>query len=203
MMVSKSMQPLTPANHQQILVRPPAKNQRSADAKEVFVGKFFHVWQWAQPLYDGSVAIFESLSRPDTATILALDEQGKIIMTKQEQPATPQAFWSLPGGVIDGGEAVWEAAVRELLEETGYSSEEWYFLFNKQSNTRIDWTNFYFVAKNCRKQGVPALDPGERITVALLEQENFVQLLRDPLFRNTDFSLWWWQQGEQAKRVFE
>ncbi len=187
---------LTEANQHEVIERAVAKLQRPSNATEVFIGEFFHVWQWPQQLYDGSSVTFESLSRPDTVTVLATDEQGQVIVTRQSQPGF-QDFWSLPGGVIDGDEAVWAAAKRELLEETGFVSNEWYFLFSSQLNSRIDWANYYLVAKNCRLQAALQPDAGEKISVELMSQEKFVSLLRKAEFRNTDFALWWWQEGEE------
>ena len=43
---------------------------------------------------------------------------GKILLVKRGYP--PRAgFWSVPGGAIEAGEGIAEAAVRELEEETG------------------------------------------------------------------------------------
>ena len=33
---------------------------------------------------------------------------------------TDMDFWNLPGGVVESGEAPWDAVVRETKEETGY-----------------------------------------------------------------------------------
>ena len=38
-----------------------------------------------------------------------------------EDPASRERCWSLPGGAIEPGETAEEGAVRETLEETGYS----------------------------------------------------------------------------------
>lgn len=191
---------LTEANQHELIRRAAAKLQRPSTAQEVFAGEFFRVWQWPQQLYDGSTATFESLSRPDTVTVLATDVAGQVIMTRQSQPGF-QDFWSLPGGVIDNGEAVWTAAKRELLEETGFASDEWYFLFSSQLNSRIDWANFYLVAKNCQLQAALQPDAGEKIAVELMSQTEFEQLLRRSEFRNTDFALWWWREGEKSGTI--
>lgn len=183
------------SNQQQVIKRASAKMQRGSDARKVFEGVFFCTWQWQQQLYDGSFATFESLSRPDTVTVLAFDENGQVIMTKQSQPSM-QDFWSMPGGVIDAGEKVWSAAKRELLEETGYASIDWYFLFSHQMNNRIDWANFYLVAKNCRQVAALNPDAGEKITVHLLAVPEFEKLINDESFRHLDFALWWWR-GEK------
>jgi ADP-ribose pyrophosphatase len=191
---------ITAANQHQVIQRAPAKLKRGPSAKQVFAGEFFRVWQWPQELYDGSLATFESLSRPDTVTILAFDSEGKIIMTKQSQPGFAE-FWSLPGGVIDEGEEVFAAAKRELLEETGFASDDWYFLFCGQMNSRIDWANFHLVARNCRRVAAINPDAGEKIQVELVERAAFADLLRQEKFRNGDFALWWWRGGEEKLKL--
>lgn len=45
------------------------------------------------------------------------DEEGKILMVRQSHEG--KDIWMVPGGAIEGGENAAEAAVREVLEETG------------------------------------------------------------------------------------
>lgn len=45
------------------------------------------------------------------------DEEGKILMVKQNHEG--KDIWMVPGGAIEDGENAAEAAVREVLEETG------------------------------------------------------------------------------------
>lgn len=182
-------QKLDESNEQTVIKRTAAKLQRGSQAKIVAKGQFFNIWQWPQKLYDGSVVTFESVSRSDTVTVIALDQDQKIIMTKQTQPGFTE-FWSLPGGIIDQGESVLQAAKRELLEETGFASEEWYFLFSGQMNSRIDWANYYLIAKNCRVVASKNSDPGEKIEVEVIDLDSFTELLKEENFRNSDFVLW-------------
>ncbi len=45
------------------------------------------------------------------------DEEGKILMVKQSHEG--KDIWMAPGGAVEDGENAAEAAVREVLEETG------------------------------------------------------------------------------------
>lgn len=49
--------------------------------------------------------------------------EGRVLLVKRaRQPL--QGYWSLPGGHVEGGELLAEAAVREVREETGITIDE-------------------------------------------------------------------------------
>jgi 8-oxo-dGTP diphosphatase len=49
-------------------------------------------------------------------------DDGRVLLVKRAHPPL-QAQWSIPGGVLEVGELVREAAIREAREETGLSVE--------------------------------------------------------------------------------
>jgi 8-oxo-dGTP diphosphatase len=49
-------------------------------------------------------------------------EDSRVLLVKRAHPPL-QAQWSIPGGVLEVGEMVREAAIREVREETGLSVE--------------------------------------------------------------------------------
>ena len=59
---------------------------------------------------------------PKVAAAGIVEREGKILMVKRaNQPG--YGLWSIPGGYVDRGEVVEEAAVREVWEETGLRVE--------------------------------------------------------------------------------
>jgi len=46
---------------------------------------------------------------------------GEVLLVRREKGG--RSYWLVPGGGVDPGETMVEAAPRELLEETGYSVE--------------------------------------------------------------------------------
>lgn len=59
--------------------------------------------------------------RPRLAASLACFRDGKVLIARRGK-APSRGLWSLPGGGVEFGETTQEAAVRELLEETGVSA---------------------------------------------------------------------------------
>src|ERR1700745_3312240 len=123
--------------------RPESKQPIPPDAKRVFKGVIFDAYQWEQPQYDGSVKTFEKLKRPDTVVVIAVTPENKILISHQEQPGKP-AFIGLLGGRVDEGEEPLAAAKRELLEESGYESQDWDLFFAVQPVSKIEWGVYCF-----------------------------------------------------------
>ncbi len=152
------------------------------NAKCVFKGKIFDVWQWEQKMYDGSVEIFERLKRPDTAQVISVVGE-KILIQTEQQPDREESFLSIPGGRCDKGEDPLDAAKRELLEETGYVSKDWSLWKEIDPVSKIEWTIFTYIARNCTLEKAPTTDAGERIITRLVDFEEFMKIATgDPLF---------------------
>ncbi len=154
-------------------------------AKMVFKGAIFEVWQWQQSMFDGSTQVFERLKRPDTAQVIAVVGD-KILIQAQEQPDSKGAFISIPGGRIDPGEDPLDGAKRELLEETGYISEDWILWKEVDPVGKMEWTIFAYIARNCILRDRPHLDAGEKITSRLISFDEFLALSDDRHFYNLD-----------------
>ncbi|TSC90367.1 MAG: ADP-ribose pyrophosphatase [Microgenomates group bacterium Gr01-1014_5] len=158
--------------------RPLSKQPLPKEAKRVFKGVIFDVYQWQQKMFDGSVQTFEKLKRKDTVIIIPITEEGKIILIEQEQPAR-NPFIGLAGGRINEGENIETAACRELLEETGYETDELVFWDAIQPVGKIEWSVFTFIAKNCRRVNEPQLDAGEKMRLKFVTFDEFVEIVTD------------------------
>ena len=132
-------------------------------------------------MFDGSVEIFEHLKRPNTAVVIPTIGD-KILIEVQEQPHRLKPFLSLPGGRCDWEEDPLAAAKRELLEETGYESYDWTLWKELNPVGKIEWTVYTYIARNCIEKQAPHLDPGEKITIRLIDFEDFLMLSEDPSF---------------------
>jgi 8-oxo-dGTP pyrophosphatase MutT (NUDIX family) len=157
------------------IVRPTSKQPIPDYAKKVFDGVMFDVYQWEQELFDGTKTTFEKLMRPDTVVVFPVTDDGKIILTEQEQPGK-EAFIGAAGGRVDKGEAIIEAAKRELLEETGCSASKYILWDSRHPTSKIDWVVYTFIAKGIKKVSNLSLDAGEKISLKEVSVDEFIEI---------------------------
>ncbi len=155
--------------------RPASSQPLPDDAALVFKGELFDVYQWQQLMFDGTTVTFEKLKRPDTVVVFAVLDDGRIVLTKQEQPGK-KPFIGAAGGRVDEGEDILTAAKRELLEETGYEADDWTLWHAEQPISKIEWAVYVFIAKKVHKVADMHLDAGEKIELMPVTFDELVEL---------------------------
>ncbi|WP_017604438.1 NUDIX domain-containing protein [Nocardiopsis alkaliphila] len=76
-----------------------------------------------------TVASRDYLDHPGAAVVVAMDEQGRVLLQRQYRHPTRHTLWELPAGVLDVvGEGPLATARRELVEEAGLRAETWHKL---------------------------------------------------------------------------
>lgn len=148
------------------------------DSTVVYDGGFINVRKDHARMPDGSVRTREYIAHPGAVAILALLDNGKLVLERQFRYAPQREFIELPAGKIDPNEDILRTAQRELLEETGYVAEEWTHLTTAwpcigYADERIE----YFLARKLTHQG-SKLDEGEYLEVFELSLEDALEWIR-------------------------
>jgi len=148
------------------------------DSKLSYDGNFLKVRKDNARMPDGSVSSREYITHPGAVAILALLDNGKILMERQFRYAPQQEFIEIPAGKIDHGEDILVTAKRELLEETGYIASEWVHLSTAwpcigYADERLE----YFLAKGLVHHG-GMLDDGEFLEVFELSVDDAINWVR-------------------------
>lgn len=95
------------------------------ERKTVYEGRVLNLHLDRVRLPDGQEARREVVEHPGAAAIVALDEEGRVILVSQYRYTVGETLWEIPAGRIDRGEDPLTCARRELEEETGYRAESW------------------------------------------------------------------------------
>jgi ADP-ribose pyrophosphatase len=147
-------------------------------AEKVFAGKIHDVYHWEQEMFDGSQDTFEMLRRADTTAVICIVD-GKILVLDDEQPHR-SVRKSFPGGRVEASDGtILESAKREVLEEAGYTFENWRLIDVEQPQAKLEWFVHTYIAWDGKQVGEPQNDGGERITVHAHSFDEVKQMVLD------------------------
>lgn len=152
------------------------------DSSEIIIDRpWLRVRQERVTLARGtSIAEFHVIESPSWAAALALTADGQAVIVAQYRHGARGTSVELPAGVIDPSEEPLAAARRELLEETGYESDEWEHLLTVNTEpSRHTSQAWFFVAKNARRAGAPRQEATEDIEVRTVTFAQLVSLALD------------------------
>lgn len=86
--------------------------------EERFRGRVFSVVTDQVTMPGGRLAPRDYVRHVGAVAVVALDERGRVVLVRQYRHPLRRALWELPAGLMDvHGEALAEAAARELAEE--------------------------------------------------------------------------------------
>jgi ADP-ribose pyrophosphatase len=98
-------------------------------SKDVFDGKVIKVRTDQVTMPGGNESQRDVVVHPGAVGVVALDDQGRVMLIKQYRHPVEETLWELPAGLLDvEGEAALETAKRELGEEAGLQADTWHVL---------------------------------------------------------------------------
>ncbi|HYZ51261.1 MAG TPA: NUDIX hydrolase [Nitrososphaeraceae archaeon] len=141
-----------------------------------------------------AVGTFNRINVDDAATIVPIFEDGSLLMVENYRHAVSTNLLELPGGLVrrneqeekagEGGEEreqPFDTAKRELLEETGYASDNmefinWFYTWPGRATQR----NFVFMAKGLKEvKFEQKLEEFEYTKVCKVDREQVKQELKN------------------------
>lgn len=111
--------------------------------------------------------------------LLAITDEGKIVMVRQYRYAAGEAALEIPAGKLEEGENPMEAAIRELKEETGYSAGKVQFLFSYYNSIGYSGELMHTYLFTGLIPGEQHFDDDEAIEVEEYTPDEMVEMVRD------------------------
>ena len=99
--------------------------EHTLEQVEVLKGHFLHAFRDQVRLPNGDTTTREYVIHPGAVMIIAMLDDGRLVMERQYRYPVKQVMIEFPAGKLDAGEDRLACAQRELLEETGYRAKEW------------------------------------------------------------------------------
>jgi len=146
-------------------------NSNAGRFRDVFHGRNFIVREERVKLPNGEVETHEHVWRTDGTRIIALDANGKVLLTHEFRHELGDWDWRIPGGKIDTGEKPEQAAAREFREEAGYAAEDLRFLWATTLDSTVRYRRYFFLARGLTEVGAQH-EPGEDLTVHWVSLED-------------------------------
>lgn len=152
---------------------------KTTSSKKLVDTRWVRVRKDAVELPNGQhIEDFYAITINEAAAIVALDDNENIILKKEYRYCYERDLIEVPAGGFEKGEDGLTVAKRELLEETGYISDEWQFI-GKTVESSAKLTNYMHIyfANHCRKVSKQHLDATEDIEIIIMPLKRAIEMV--------------------------
>ena len=149
--------------------------------EDIYGGIFLNMKRDKVSLPDGQEAVREYLTHPGAVAILAILDDGRVLLERQYRYPIAKTCIEIPAGKLDPNENPLVCAQRELEEETGYSAKKWSYIrrIHPVISYSTEFIDIYLAE---------GLEPGS----SHLDEEEFLDVFAAPL----EQLLSWVEEGE-------
>lgn len=155
--------------------------EKRISGEDIYDGIFLKMKRDLVSLPDGVEAAREYLTHPGAVAIVAILEDGRILLERQYRYPIAKACIEIPAGKLEIGENHLLCAQRELREETGYTAKKWSYI--RRIHPVISYSTEFidiYLAED--------LIPGK----SYLDEEEFLDVFAAPL----EQLISWVEEGE-------
>jgi len=156
---------------------------------KVFENKHFVIYEEDLILPNGNQVRWTFLKNYIAVGVIAFTPEGKLLLVKQYRPALKQEIMEIPAGLVDPGEDVEKAALRELEEETGYRAKKITKVCEYFRSPGLSSSKMYIYHAEDLVKTSQNLDEDEFLEVLEVDRNDIDEILKTPLDGKTMYSL--------------
>ncbi|MFJ6207550.1 NUDIX domain-containing protein [Lysinibacillus sp. NPDC092081] len=169
--------------------------EKTTKTTPIYDGKIVKLQVDDVTLPNGNVAKREIIKHPGAVAVIAVTDEGKLVLVEQYRKALERSIIEIPAGKLEPGEEPIVTARRELEEETGYGAQSLTYLQAFATSPGFaDEIIHLFVAKDLYKiENKADLDEDEFVELLEVSLEEAGQMVADERIfdAKTAFAVLW------------
>jgi len=169
--------------------------EKTTKTTPIYDGKIVKLQVDDVTLPNGNVAKREIIKHPGAVAVIAVTDEGKLVLVEQYRKALERSIVEIPAGKLEPGEEPIVTARRELEEETGYGAQSLTYLQAFATSPGFaDEIIHLFVAKDLYTiENKADLDEDEFVELVEVSLEEAKQMVADERIYDakTAFAVLW------------
>ncbi|WP_087971611.1 NUDIX hydrolase [Oceanobacillus rekensis] len=155
--------------------------EKTIKSEKIYTGKVINLQVDDVTLPDGKASKRELIKHPGAVAVIPITKDNKIIFVEQYRKPLEKSLVEIPAGKLDNNENPLSAAVRELEEETGYTTNDLSFVtsFYTSPGFADELIYIYITDQLVKMENPPMGDEDEFVEVLELTLEEAKQYVVD------------------------
>ena len=148
-------------------------------------GKVYSLIKENVTLDNGITTDIEFIEHPGATAIIPLVNKTRIVLLKQYRHALRKYIWEIPAGTLDPQESAMKCAKRELIEETGFSADQWHSLGEITPVPGYSDERIHLFLATGLQPAQRDLDIDEIIQVHEIQSQEVLQMIRQGVIQDS------------------
>ena len=151
--------------------------EKTMKSEKIYEGKIVNLRIDTVELPDKKYSKREIVEHPGSVGIIPITDDGHMVLVKQFRKPVEKDLFEIPAGKIEINEEPKETALRELVEETGYTSDKMEYLFEFYTSPGFSNEKLYLFIATELSKGEASPENDEYIETVKIKIENLVDMV--------------------------
>lgn len=151
--------------------------EKTMKSDKIYEGKILNLRVETVELPDKKYSKREIVEHPGGVAVIPITEDGSIILVKQYRKAVEKFLLEIPAGKLEINEEPRVTAIRELKEETGYSTDNMEYLMEFYTSPGFTNEKIYLFLATDLVEGEASPDSGEFIEIEKYDIDLLIKMI--------------------------